>query len=113
MRAADPRALRPFGHSIESPRPGASSIGWRKLLARALLTCAGWATAPRGGAWMGRERILPARRQREHEALLLRSAESLGRMIGSLQRQLESASRRAAANGHTPPRTNGNGRPRV
>jgi predicted component of type VI protein secretion system len=30
-------------------------------------------------------------RSREDESLLLRSAESLGRMIGSLQRQLEAA----------------------
>lgn len=61
---------------------------------------------------MGRQRILPPRRQREHEALLLRSAESLGRMIGSLQRQIESASRLAEGNGKAPPRTNGTGRTR-
>ena len=38
---------------------------------------------------------LPLRRQREggEDALLIRSAESLGRMIGSLQRQLDGASR--------------------
>ena len=37
----------------------------------------------------------PARdRSREDESLLLRSAESLGRMIGSLQRQLDVATRR-------------------
>src|SRR4051812_2457865 len=37
----------------------------------------------------------PARdRSREDESLLLRSAESLGRMIGSLQRQLEIATGR-------------------
>ena len=39
----------------------------------------------------------PARdRSREDESLLLRSAESLGRMIGSLQRQLDVATRRLA-----------------
>ena len=35
-------------------------------------------------------KILPARRPRGEESLLLRSAESLGRVIGSLQRQLDS-----------------------
>ena len=40
-------------------------------------------------------RATPARdRSREDESLLLRSAESLGRMIGSLQRQLDVATRR-------------------
>jgi hypothetical protein len=38
-------------------------------------------------------KVLPARKPREEESLLLRSAESLGRMIGSLQRQLDDASR--------------------
>jgi hypothetical protein len=48
----------------------------------------------------------PARdRSREDESLLLRSAESLGRMIGSLQRQLEIATGRLA---HAKP--NGMGR---
>jgi hypothetical protein len=39
---------------------------------------------------------LPLRREREggEDALLIRSAESLGRMIGSLQRQLDGASKR-------------------
>ena len=45
-----------------------------------------------------REKVLPARKQRdrsrEDESLLMRSAESLGRMIGSLQRQLDSAGKR-------------------
>ena len=42
-------------------------------------------------------RATPARdRSREDESLLLRSAESLGRMIGSLQRQLDVATRRMA-----------------
>jgi hypothetical protein len=43
-------------------------------------------------------RATPARdRSREDESLLLRSAESLGRMIGSLQRQLDVATRRIAS----------------
>ena len=43
-------------------------------------------------------KVLPARRSREafEESLLIRSAESVGRVIGSLQRQLDSASRRIA-----------------
>jgi len=44
-----------------------------------------------------RAKVLPARRHdeaRDDESLLMRSAESLGRMIGSLQRQLDGASRR-------------------
>ena len=46
---------------------------------------------------------LPARKpqkkeRRDEESLLIRSAESLGRMIGSLQRQLDAAARKA--NGH-------------
>lgn len=42
---------------------------------------------------------LPLRRQRDgvEDALLIRSAESLGRMIGSLQRQLEGASKKFSA----------------
>ena len=44
-------------------------------------------------------------RSREDESLLLRSAESLGRMIGSLQRQLDVATRRLAGS-----RPNGAGR---
>jgi hypothetical protein len=40
------------------------------------------------------EKTLPARRQRGvDESLLIRSAESLGRMIGSLQRQLDGATK--------------------
>jgi hypothetical protein len=39
----------------------------------------------------------PRDRSRDDESLLLRSAESLGRMIGSLQRQLEVATGRFAA----------------
>jgi len=52
---------------------------------------------------------IPARpsrdRSRDDESLLLRSAESLGRMIGSLQRQLEAATGRLVAS-----RPNGMGR---
>jgi hypothetical protein len=45
-----------------------------------------------------RDKVLPARKQRdrsrEDESLLMRSAESLGRMIGTLQRQLDGAGKR-------------------
>jgi hypothetical protein len=45
-----------------------------------------------------RRKVLPARkphdRSRDDDALLIRSAESLGRMIGALQRQLDEATRR-------------------
>jgi hypothetical protein len=47
-------------------------------------------------------------RTRDNESLLLRSAESLGRMIGSLQRQLDVATGRLNAG-----KPNGNGRKRV
>ena len=42
---------------------------------------------------------LPLRREREggEDALLIRSAESLGRMIGSLQRQLDGASKKLSS----------------
>ena len=51
----------------------------------------------------------PARdRTRDNESLLLRSAESLGRMIGSLQRQLDVATGRLSAG-----KPNGSGRKRV
>jgi hypothetical protein len=43
--------------------------------------------------------MLPARKQqdsRDDESLLMRSAESLGRMIGTLQRQLDGATKRLA-----------------
>ena len=47
------------------------------------------------------KRALPARkrrdRSRDDESLLLRSAESLGRVIGALQRQLDDATRRLSA----------------
>ena len=53
-------------------------------------------------------RVLPARRSRRPEpSVLLRSAESLGRVIGLLQRELDSVSKRSAkpetGNGHRPP----------
>lgn len=52
-----------------------------------------------------RDKLLPARKPREDDSLLLRSAESLGRMIGSLQRQLDDVTKRvsgdAAAKGLT------------
>ncbi len=47
-------------------------------------------------------------RTRDNESLLLRSAESLGRMIGSLQRQLDVATGRLIAG-----KPNGSGRKRV
>jgi hypothetical protein len=65
---------------------------------------------------MARQRkTLPARRQQANDdSLLIRSAESLGRMIGSLQRQLDAARRltgsapvNARGNGHAPVRANG------
>jgi hypothetical protein len=44
------------------------------------------------------KKVLPARKRRDRtrddESLLMRSAESLGRVIGSLQRQLDGAARR-------------------
>jgi hypothetical protein len=46
-----------------------------------------------------RGRILPARRQQVEDALLIRSAESLGRMIGTLQRQLDGASKKLSSAG--------------
>jgi hypothetical protein len=45
-----------------------------------------------------RKKVLPARKQdrpRDDESLLMRSAESLGRMIGTLQRQLDGATKAA------------------
>lgn len=47
-----------------------------------------------------RNKVLPARkrrdRSRDDDSLLLRSAESLGRVIGALQRQLDGATKRLA-----------------
>ena len=49
---------------------------------------------------MGKQgKLLPARKPRENESLLLQSAETLGRMIGSLQRQLDDTTRRLSGNG--------------
>jgi hypothetical protein len=50
----------------------------------------------------------PTRDRTRDESLLLRSAESLGRMIGSLQRQLDIATGRLKAS-----KANGNGRKKV
>lgn len=72
----------------------------RKRMARALLNQGGKGTWPAKGVSMARKRVpaQPARdRTRDDESLLLRSAESLGRMIGSLQRQLDIATGRIAA----------------
>jgi hypothetical protein len=50
-----------------------------------------------------RKAVLRARKQRDRsrddDSLLLRSAESLGRVIGALQRQLDGATRRLAGSG--------------
>jgi hypothetical protein len=53
-------------------------------------------------------KMLPARRANGVDnSLLIRSAESLGRMIGSLQRQLDAARQLTVRSGATP-RANGN-----
>ena len=55
-----------------------------------------------------RKKVLPARKQerdrsRDDESLLMRSAETLGRMIGTLQRQLDGATKRLSkADGGVP-----------
>ena len=41
----------------------------------------------------------PGDRSRDDDSLLLRSAESLGRVIGALQRQLDGATRKLAGSG--------------
>jgi hypothetical protein len=56
-----------------------------------------------------RKKALPARKQRDRsrddDSVLLRSAESLGRLIGLLQRQLDTATRRLSTDaGRTPVR---------
>ena len=52
-----------------------------------------------------RRKVLPARkprdRSRDDDSLLLRSAESLGRVIGALQRQLDDATKRLSSVGST------------
>ena len=56
-------------------------------------------------------KILPARRANPVDnSLLLRSAESLGRMIGSLQRQLDAARQLTVISDGTRPRANGEAR---
>jgi len=61
-------------------------------------------------------KLLPARRQRhgpqDEESVLVRSAESIGRVIGSLQRQLDGARNRISELADKPDgsaRTNSNG----
>jgi hypothetical protein len=58
-------------------------------------------------------KTLPARRQRQafDSSLLIRSAESLGRVIGSLQRQLDGAAKRVIGNADegSPTRRSNNG----
>jgi len=49
---------------------------------------------PRASGTSTRKRV---RRSRADQSLLLRSAESLGRVIGALERQLERAQKKAAA----------------
>lgn len=81
------------------------------MLARRLLNLGDKGTWPAKGVRMARKTIpaQPVRdRSREDESLLLRSAESLGRMIGSLQRQLEIATGRL-----TDSKANGTGRKTV
>ena len=52
-----------------------------------------------------RRKAIPARkprdRSRDDDSLLLRSAESLGRVIGALQRQLDDATKRLSTAGVT------------
>ena len=52
-------------------------------------------------------KLLPARRQRDQtqdvDSILVRSAESIGRLIGTLQRQLDSARNEIANFGRTRP----------
>ena len=58
-------------------------------------------------------RMLPARKQRnsrDDESLLMRSAESLGRMIGTLQRQLDGATKRLAVSADNDSRSGGGAR---
>jgi len=77
----------------------------RKRMAHPLLDQDRKGAWPAKGVSMARKRLpaQPARdRSRDDESLLLRSAESLGRMIGTLQRQLDIATGRIAAT-----RTNG------
>jgi len=66
---------------------------------------------------MAKRGKLAARRQRyqaeDEDSVLLRSAESIGRVIGTLQRQLDGARNRlsgVAGTSHRAPRTDTNGR---
>lgn len=58
-----------------------------------------------------RRKVLPARkprdRARDDDSLLLQSAESLGRLIGALQRQLDSTTKRLSRRGLTAKTTKG------
>src|SRR5690349_1115605 len=58
-------------------------------------------------------KVLPARRSRERSAdddsILLRSAETIGRVIGSLQRQLDGARSRLSGFANDVPSNNGHG----
>ena len=63
-----------------------------------------------------RSKMLPARKQRDSrddESLLMRSAESLGRMIGTLQRQLDGATKRLAVTADDDSRTGGGAKKRA
>ena len=63
-----------------------------------------------------RTKTLPARKQRnsrDDESLLMRSAETLGRVIGTLQRQLDGATRRLAATADEDSRTGSGARKRA
>ena len=42
-------------------------------------------------------KVVPARKSRDDDSLLTRSAESLGRVIGSLQRQMQGTTRRMSS----------------
>lgn len=53
------------------------------------------------------DRLLPARKRRDDESLLIRSAESVGRMIGLLQRQLSGPMPAAARSNGNPGQANG------
>jgi hypothetical protein len=49
--------------------------------------------------------VAPVTPKPNGHSLIVRSAESLGRMIGALQRQLEAVAAKAGADGHGPPVT--------
>jgi hypothetical protein len=96
-----------FAHSIETQSRGcfAHVESADARLAHALLN-PGKGNSPRGGLGMARKRkTLPARGN--DESLLMRSAESLGRLIGTLQRELEAARQFTARQGGVDARENG------